>query len=227
MVLIQHPASDRILKMTDTHKPYIVGITGGSASGKTHFLRSLMAAFPSDQVCLVSQDNYYRDIDQQPKDREGIENFDMPESIDHELYSDHIKTLVSGKEVVVKEYNFNNATAPDTFITYNPAPVIIVEGIFVFHFREVANMLDLRLFVDATEMVKIKRRIIRDNRERGYDLDDVLYRYEHHVNPTYRQFIEPYKDKADLIVPNNHNYDKALGVIVGHLQHEIQKRQPK
>lgn len=198
-------------------KPYLVGITGGSASGKTYFLKSLMQALPQDKVCLVSQDNYYKDLHLQPKDEQGVENFDKPESLDEELYTAHIKQLVSGQEVRIKEYNFNKADVEPTYITYRPAPIIIMEGIFVYHFREVAKMLDLKLFIDATEMVKIKRRIVRDNRERGYDLDDVLYRYEHHVTPTYKRFIEPYKDQADLIIPNNHHVEKSLQVVVDHL----------
>lgn len=204
-------------------KPYIVGITGGSASGKTHFLKRLMDAFAEDEVCLISQDNYYKDLHLQPKDHQGIENFDLPESIDHVRYSDDIKKLIAGESVTIKEYNYNNSEVPDVFITYKPAPVIIVEGIFVYHFKDVADLLDLKLYIDASEMVKIKRRIYRDNMERGYDLDDVLYRYEHHVTPTYKRFIEPYKEKADIIIPNNHSFDTALNLIVEHLKLRIKQ----
>lgn len=209
----QSPSSSR--------KPYLVGITGGSASGKTYFLRALMSHFAPEDICLVSQDNYYKEIAAQPLDHKGIENFDLPESLDSELYTEHIKHLLSGKDVTIKEYNFNKKDVPDTFITYKPAPVIIVEGIFVYHYPEVARMLDLKLYIDATETVKIKRRIARDNQERGYDLDDVLYRYEYHVMPTYKRYIEPYKDMADIVVPNNHNFDRALEVIVDHLKAKI------
>jgi uridine kinase len=206
-------------------KPYIIGITGGSASGKTHFLRSLMQALDPSTVCLVSQDNYYRNLEFQPKDHEGIENFDLPASIDEDLYAADILKLINGQQVQINEYNFNNDNqTPGKLLTYKPAPLLIIEGIFVFHFKQIDQLLDLRLFVDASEMVKIKRRIIRDNVERGYDLHDVLYRYEHHVTPSYKNYIEPYKESADLIIPNNHNFQKALTILVDHLNAEALKR---
>jgi uridine kinase len=211
--------------MDQNTKPYLIGITGGSASGKTHFLKSLMAAIDPSIVCLVSQDNYYRNLEFQPKDHQGIENFDLPSSIDHELYESDIRKIINGQEVEINEYNFNNDNqTPGKTIVYKPAPLVIIEGIFVFHFKQIDQLLNLRLFVDASEMVKIKRRIIRDNVERGYDLDDVLYRYEHHVTPSYRNYIEPYKESADLIIPNNHNFQKALTIIVDHLKSEAEKR---
>jgi uridine kinase len=96
-----------------------------------------------------------------------------------------------------------------------------VEGIFVFHFPEIAKLIDLKVFVDAKEHIKIKRRIIRDNNERGYDLDDVLYRWEHHVAPTYDKFIKPLRSEADLIINNHHRFDQGLEVLVSFLKTKV------
>ena len=200
------------------NRPFIVGITGGSASGKTLFLKSLIDHFDSDEICLVSQDNYYKDRHLQPKDENGIENFDTPQSIEFDEYARDIQALKNGETVTRKEYTFNNPNVVPKMLTFNPARIIVVEGLFVFYFPELAKLLDLKVFIDAKDYVKLKRRIVRDNSERGYDLDDVLYRYEKHVAPTYEKYIEPFKYDADVIIPNNNKFDKGLKVLVSYLK---------
>jgi uridine kinase len=202
-------------------KPYIVGITGGSASGKTYFLHQLLEAFSKEEVCLISQDNYYRTQEFVPKDQNNVENYDLPAAIDFELYAQHIEDLKNGKVVEHKEYVFNNPNIVPKILTFKPAPIIVVEGIFVFHSQEVSRLLDLRVFIDAKEHVKIKRRIIRDNNERGYDLNDVLYRWENHVAPTYDKFIEPTKYEADIIINNNTHFEKGLAILTAFLKSKL------
>jgi uridine kinase len=202
-------------------KPYIVGITGGSASGKTYFLHQLLEAFSKEEVCLISQDNYYRTQEFVPKDQNNIENYDLPAAIDFELYAQHIEDLKNGKTVQHKEYVFNNPDIVPKTLTFKPAPIIVVEGIFVFHSQEVSRLLDLRVFIDAKEHVKIKRSIIRDNNERGYDLNDVLYRWENHVAPTYDKFIEPTKYEADIIINNNTHFEKGLAILTAFLKSKL------
>ena len=203
------------------HTPYLIGITGGSASGKTTFLRRLLAAFPEEQICLISQDNYYHPREKQLRDDMGVENFDLPTSIDAAAYAVDVLRISPGQEVRRKEYLFNNATGEAKELVFRPAPIVVVEGIFVFHFEEIARLLDLKVYIDAQEHVKLHRRIIRDRDERGYDVADVLYHYTHHVAPTYEQFIAPYKHYADLVIPNNRHFDKGLEVLVGFLQTKI------
>lgn len=209
-----------------THEkpPYIIGITGGSASGKTFFMKSLMDSFDKNDVCRISQDNYYRPINEIPKDENGVENFDLPETIDHHLFAEHIAVLRAGREVHQKEYTFNNPLIKPEILVFEPRPIIIVEGIFVFYFPDIARLIDLKIFVDAKEHVKIKRRIIRDNNERGYDLDDVLYRWEHHVAPTYDKFIQPLRSEADIIINNNTRFETGLEVLTAFLRKKIEER---
>lgn len=201
--------------------PFIIGITGGSGSGKTRFLNGLLSKFTSDEVCLISQDNYYKPRDQQPVDIKGVKNFDLPESINFNTYKKDIEDIKAGKSVTRKEYTFNNPGAEPTMITLNPAPVIVVEGIFVLYYRPIAEILDMKLYIDAKDYIKLIRRIVRDDKERGYDLDDVLYRYEHHVMPTYEKHIKPFKSEADIIIPNHRSYDSALDVIETYVRSKI------
>mgnify|MGYP002713028883 CR=1 FL=1 len=196
-----------------SYTPFIIGITGGSGSGKTRFLNGLLSKFSKDEVCLISQDNYYKPRDVQPLDKNGIKNFDLPESIDFEAYKADILSLKNGNIVTRKEYTFNNPSAVPKTITLTPAPVIVVEGIFVLYYRPIAEILDMKLYIDAKDYIKLIRRIVRDDKERGYDLDDVLYRYEHHVMPTYEKHIKPFKSEADIIIPNHKSFDSALDVI--------------
>ncbi len=201
--------------------PYLIGVTGGSGSGKTYFLDRILEKVGQEKVTLISQDNYYRKIEDQPVDENGVENFDLPESIDHELFAQDIARLKSGKEARVKEYTFNNPNIIPKTLIFRPSPIVIVEGIFVLHYPEVAQQIDLKLFVDAKDHIKIKRRILRDKVERGYDLEDVLYRYEKHVMPAYEQFIASHKREADLIICNDHSMDRALEVMTTFIKCKI------
>lgn len=203
-------------------KPTIIGITGGSGSGKTYFLNHILDRYSPDQVCLISQDNYYKARDLQPIDQNGVRNFDTPGGIDHDAFAQDVAQLKSGNEVQRQEYTFNNPDAEPKMLVFKPAPIIVVEGIFVFYFKEVSELLDLRVFIEAQNYLMLKRRIIRDAKERGYDLDDVLYRYEKHVAPTYQKYIEPFKHSADLIVPNNFDFKNALNVLTAYFNGIIQ-----
>jgi uridine kinase len=201
--------------------PYIIGITGGSGSGKTQFLNRLLDQFTPDQVCLVSQDNYYRAREEQPIDDKGIKNFDLPTSIDFEEFKKDINALKEGRSVSRIEYTFNNPKATPKQIELHPAPILVVEGIFVLYDQEIADVLDLKVFIEAKDHIKLKRRIIRDEKERGYDLDDVLYRYEHHVMPTYDKYIKPYKEDADIIIPNHTDFSEAMDVLSSFIRSKV------
>lgn len=199
-------------------QPYTIGITGGSGSGKTFFIKSLAAHFLPEDICLISQDHYYKPQEIQSTDAGGVKNFDLPTSIDHELLAKDIQTLKRGVKLKKSEYVFNNPSARPRTLEFNPAPILIIEGLFVHYFPEIEKELDLKIFIEAKDHVKLTRRIRRDNEERGYDLEDVLYRYQHHVMPVYESLIEPLKHQSDLIIPNNHNFEHALHIIVNALK---------
>lgn len=194
-------------------KPFIIGITGGSGSGKTTFINQLREGLDDEQVCYLSMDDYYLPRDKQQVDTKGVTNFDRPRSIYRDEFVRDLKRLGKGKTVTRQEYVFNNELVKPRTLTFRPAPVIIVEGLFVFHYKELRKMLDLRVFLHAKDNLKVVRRIKRDRCERNYPLEDVLYRYEHHVLPAYEKYVEPYKEKAHLIVNNNTDFNMGLRVI--------------
>jgi len=194
-------------------KPFLIGITGGSGSGKTTFIRQLRDGLDGSLVSYLSMDDYYLPREQQKVDAQGIINFDRPKSIYRDEFVRDLKKLCAGKTITRQEYVFNNELVKPKQIVVKPAPVIIVEGLFVFHYKELRKMLDLRIFLHAKDNLKVIRRIKRDQIERNYPLDDVLYRYEHHVLPSYEKYVEPYISKADIIVNNNTDFNMGLQVV--------------
>lgn len=203
-------------------RPYIVGIVGGSASGKTTFIQRLSAHFGPDQLCVISQDNYYIPHEQQQCDANGEVNYDLPTSIDRSLFYRHLCQLMEGQEIYLKEYTFNNPNKESGLLVVKPARVIIMEGLFVFHYDEIRELLDLKVFIDAEEDVKLARRIKRDADERGYPESTVLYQWNNHVMPAFRAYLLPYKAESDIIVTNNSSFEKGLEVLVHHLKAQFQ-----
>ncbi len=204
-------------------KSFIIGITGGSGSGKTTFIKKLANSFSPKQLCIISQDDYYRPREEQKKDENGIINFDLPESIDDRTFLNDIQKLIQGQAIRKQEYTYNNKSAQPKIITFHPAPIIIVEGLFVFHYKKIANLFDLKVFIHSKENLKVIRRIKRDKIERNYPLDDVLYRYENHVLPTFEKYILPYKEKADIIINNNKGFEMGLEVFKNFLAQKLKK----
>ena len=144
------------------NKPFIIGIAGGSGSGKTFFLKCFLKHFSKDEVSLVSQDDYYFPI---PPDMTAEENkffnFDLPETIDHQHFEDDINSLVNGRSILKKEYTFNNPGLVPKMLEIKPAPILIVEGLFILHFKQIADMLDLRIFMHADDEIALGRRLKR------------------------------------------------------------------
>ena len=188
----------------------IIGISGGSGSGKTTILRSLRDSFSEGEVCIISQDDYYKKRELQQTDPKGIKNFDLPSSFEKEKMVSDLECLLSGRAITLKEYVFNNESKNAQIKTIKPAPVFIIEGLFIFHFKELSDLFDVKVFVHAKDNLKVIRRIKRDRIERNYPIEDVLYRYEYHVAPTFEKYILPYKDDCHIIINNNDDYKIGL-----------------
>ncbi len=202
-------------------RPYLIGICGGSGSGKTSFIRRLRAAFSEEQLCIISQDDYYLPRDEQHRDANGEANFDLPKSFNKKKFRQDVDRLLAGETITIEEYVFNNPEAIPKLLVFKSAPIIIIEGLFVFHYKKIAKQIDLKVFVNAKENLKVIRRILRDQVERGYPLDDVLYKYQHHVLPSYERFILPYKEEADLVVNNNQDFERGLEVLDGFIRSKL------
>lgn len=204
-------------------QPYIIGICGGSGSGKTSFIKRLREHFAPEDVCIISQDDYYLPRNEQEHDDKGVANYDLPKSIDKKAFRADLERLIAGETIEKKEYVFNNDRAQAKTLTIQSAPIIVVEGLFVFHYKKIASLYQLRIFINAKENLKVIRRIHRDQVERNYPLDDVLYRYEHHVMPSYEKYIEPYRESADIVVNNNSDFNDGLAVVEGFLRSKLQE----
>ena len=195
-------------------RPYIIGICGGSGSGKTLFISKLKECFDEKQLCVISQDEYYKERQHQHVDENGVRNFDLPSAIDVEKFVEDLTKLSNGEEVQKLEYTFNNPAITPKMLTFKPAPVIVVEGIFIFYYKEIFELLDFSVFINTKKKIKLKRRITRDAEERGYDLEHVLYTEKHHVHPAYLEFIKPFRDEVDIVIPNNENgFEKGFELI--------------
>jgi uridine kinase len=201
-----------------TTKPFLIGITGGSGSGKTTFIRHLRERFTEAEVCVLSQDNYYLPQAEQQCDEKGFFNFDLPKAIDKQAFVQDLQQLLDGKIVQRSEYVFEREDMEPQLLTYQPAPVIIVEGIFVLHFKKIRELLDLKIYLHAKENLKVIRRILRDQQERDYPLEVTLHRYENHVLPAFEKYIEPYKEQADMVINNNQHFTTALEVVAGFIR---------
>jgi len=202
-------------------KPYLVGIAGGSASGKTSFLMDLKASLPPKTVSIITQDNYYLPIQEQSKDENGEVNFDLPTSINREKFHADLEHIMNWEPLTLKEYTFNNKDKEPGLITIEPRPIVIMEGLFIFHFEEIRKALDLRVFIDVREHKMLERRIQRDHVERGYNEESVRYQWDNHVVPSYKKYLKPYRDDSHVIITNNSHYTKGLDVISNHLRSKL------
>jgi len=180
----------------------IIGIAGGTGSGKTTVVNNILKNLNTENVLVISQDNYYKDHKELSFEERSKMNFDHPRSIDFELLTDHILNLKNGQTVEQPVYSFITHSRQDETILTHPKNVIIVEGILVLTHPDLRDLFDVKIFVHADSDERLIRRVRRDIQERGRDLEEVLNRYQKTLKPMHEQFIEPSKSHADIIVPN-------------------------
>ena len=192
----------------------IIGIAGGTGSGKTTVVHKIMAALPQEEVAMLPLDSYYKDNAHVPvEDRKHI-NFDHPQSIEFDLYLQHINQLKQNKGVEMPTYSYISCTRQERTITILPKKALILEGILLFTSAEVRDVCNIKVFVDADADDRLMRVIRRDIIERGRDVEQTLQRYEETVKPMHEQFIEPTKKYADVIVPQGGHNDVAIRMLV-------------
>jgi uridine kinase len=179
----------------------IIGICGGTGSGKTTIARAIVDAVGARNVVLVEQDSYYRNLSDMPLDERHQANFDHPDSLDSEMLVNHLKRLKQGEKVEMPLYDFKTHTRSDKIEIIEPRPVVIVEGILIFAEARVLDLLDVRVFVDTPDDVRLMRRLKRDFTERGRTFERTLEQYERTIRPMHFEFVEPSKRHADIIIP--------------------------
>lgn len=202
---------------------YCIGIAGGSASGKTTFISELRKHFRTNELCVISLDNYYKEKNYLTIDENGRVNFDLPTSIDVEQLLNHIQALDKGQSVEFKEYTFNNPNKKPQKIIYQPALVYIIEGLFIYEIKEISSLFDLKVFIDADEDIKFQRRLKRDREERGIAEDEILYQWKNHVKPADLKYLKPYIRMADVIIQNNYHLKNSLEMMKNHIIQLVKK----
>ncbi|MBL4905538.1 MAG: uridine kinase [Flavobacteriaceae bacterium] len=191
----------------------IIGIAGGTGSGKTTVVNQIIKELPVDEVCVISQDSYYKAAgDLNYEERTKI-NFDHPRAIDFELMVQHLKDLKASKIIEQPIYSFVTHNRTKDTIKTHPRKVIIVEGILIFNNEELRNLFDIKVFVHADADERLIRRIKRDIDERGRGINEVLSRYQNTLKPMHQQFIEPTKNFADIIIPNDRYNTVAVDIV--------------
>lgn len=200
----------------------VIGIAGGSGSGKTSVVKKIMHLFPKEDVVLLSQDNYYKDIGHLPAEERKAINFDHPDSIEFTLLESHIKELLKGNPIHQPAYSYITC-ARSIGKEVQPKPVILVEGILLFSDKSLRKYFDVKLFVDATADERLIRLIRRDTIERGRDAKEVIERYEKTVRPMHEQFIEPSKKYADIIIPQGGHNSVAIKVVGDMIKNKLRE----
>jgi uridine kinase len=191
----------------------IIGIAGGTGCGKTTVVNQILDQLPEGEVGVISQDSYYKDTSHLNYDERVKINFDHPRSIDFELLEEHLKELKHGNAIEQPVYSFVKHNRTGDTIKTNPRKVMIVEGILILTNPELRDMFDIKIFVHADSDERLIRRLKRDISERGRDLDEVLNRYQNTLKPMHQQFIEPMKEYADIIIPNNKYNTVAVDIV--------------
>ena len=191
----------------------IIGIAGGTGSGKTTVVNQIIQELPEGEVCVISQDSYYKDTSHLPFDERTKINFDHPKAIDFDLLVAHLKELKKGNAIEQPIYSFVEHNRTKETITMFPKKVIIVEGILILTHTDIRELFDIKLYVHADSDERLIRRLRRDMSERGRDLDEVINRYQNTLKPMHQQFIEPTKEFADIIIPNNRYNTVAVDLI--------------
>lgn len=201
----------------------IIGICGGTGSGKTTIARSIVEAVGAENVVLVEQDSYYRNLSDMPLDERHQANFDHPDSLDSDMLVNHILRLKQGLAIEMPLYDFATHTRSDKFETIEPKPVVIVEGILIFAEPRVLDLLDVRVFVDTPDDIRLMRRLRRDITERGRTFERTLEQYERTIRPMHHEFVDPSKRYADIIIPEGSQTGVTVEVLCGLVREKLRK----
>jgi uridine kinase len=199
----------------------IIGICGGTGSGKTTVANRILASVSRGEVVFLQQDSYYRNLDDLPLDFRQAANFDHPDAIDNDLFVEHVRALKAGRAVELPVYDFKtNMRLPET-LRVEPRPIIIIEGILIFADQRLLDEMDLKVFVDTPDDIRFIRRLGRDVAERGRTVESVIEQYLNTVRPMHMQFVEPSKRQADVIIPEGGHNLVSIDLISGRIRERI------
>ena len=201
----------------------IIGIAGGTGSGKTTLADKLVNSFGREEVSILRHDAYYKRHDNMTFEERCKLNYDHPDAFDNDLLVEHILDLKEGKSIEMPVYDYTIHNRSDETIPVEPAPVVILEGILIFAEPTLCDLMDIKVFVDTDADVRILRRIIRDVNERGRSLDNIIRQYLTTVKPMHEQFVEPSKRRADLIIPEGGRNEVALDMLIHRIRVHLKR----
>ncbi|SMO56636.1 uridine kinase [Fodinibius sediminis] len=202
-------------------EPLIIGVAGGSGSGKTTVVRHLIDTIGGDCILLLQHDSYYRDLKHLPFEERTRQNFDHPSSLETELMIRHIKALKEGYQIEIPIYDFTKHVRKDETRIAEPRDIILIDGILIFSEEELREQMDIKLYVDTDDDIRLLRRIQRDILERDRRLEHVLKQYEKYVRPMHLEFVEPSKRYADIIIPHGGKNEIALDMVNALIQEHL------
>ncbi len=211
--------------MADKPSPIVIGIAGGTGSGKTTVANGILNRVGKNRIAYLPHDAYYRDLHDLPYEQRAAINFDHPNSLESELMIKHVLQLKQGKSVDIPIYDFSIHTRTDKTIRVEPRPVILVEGILIFAEPELRKLFDVKIFVDTDPDIRFIRRLERDIAERGRTTDMVIHQYLSTVRPMHLEFVEPSKRYADVIIPEGGLNEVAMDMIIARIEALLEKNQ--
>ena len=203
-------------------KILVIGIAGGTGSGKTTLMKNIIGAY-GDQVTVLSHDNYYKRRDELTYEQRCLINYDEPDALETDLMAVHLDELRHGRAIDCPVYDFTQHNRSDETVRIEPKPVIIVEGILIFENQPLRDLMDIKIFVDTDADVRLCRRIKRDVNKRGRTLESVLMQYQTTVKPMHEKYVEPSKKFADIVVPEGGKNMVALDMIMGRIQRHLKE----
>lgn len=199
----------------------IIGISGGTGSGKTTVANRILESVSASEVVFIQQDSYYRNLKDLPLDYRGCANFDHPDAIDNDLLIDHIRKLKAGEMIELPLYDFRTNSRLDETRRVEPKPIVIVEGILIFVDPKLLAQMDIKVFVDTPDDIRFIRRLRRDVAERGRTVESVIEQYLATVRPMHQQFVEPSKREADVIIPEGGHNLVSIDLLSGKIRERL------
>jgi uridine kinase len=199
----------------------IIGICGGTGSGKTTVANRILESVSKDEVVFLQQDSYYRNLDELPLDIRNVVNFDHPDAIDNNLLVEHLRALKTGRAAEVPLYDFKTHSRREETLHVEPQPILIIEGILIFAEQRLLDEMDIKVYVDTPDDIRFIRRLRRDVAERGRTAESVIEQYLATVRPMHMQFVEPSKRYADVIIPEGGHNLVSIGLISGRIRERL------
>ena len=205
-------------------RPVVIGICGGSGSGKTTITSRIVEDLSANQVLIVEQDHYYKDLPELPLEERAKQNFDHPDSMDTQLMVEDVRKLRAGQPIDRPVYDFAEYRRLARTVRLEPRPALIIEGILIFENKALRELMDIKIFVDTDAYLRFIRRLVRDIRERGRTMESVIDQYRNTVRPMHMEFVEPSKRYADVIIPEGGHNEVGIDLVIQKLRSLVPRK---